>query len=353
MCLSYKFILSIFFFCICVSCTNLKKENYDFTFESIKTNISLDKYENLVFANLLIGIPDWIRFHPDSFLIIVDRSTQAQLKIIDLKAKSRQELILQGKGPGEMISPFGLEIDGSDIYVFCYQLSKMIVLSPDNNRKFFVSREFKLREKDLMTFSIINNGSLVFQSKTDDLTRLTFFNKEGELLMKTGGFPPLKNARRILSINEVFSSWIKSSPDRDKIVMACAYTDIIEIFDKTGKLNKRIQGPLGIQLSARNQDVGIGTRIKRDPAYLIWQKLYTDNDEFWVGYNGYKLEHGVRHSQSFFFPQQIFCFDWKGNPLRTYNFKNKFLDFDVDKKSKSLYALIWENEDIVIRKYFL
>ncbi len=124
--------------------TGHSSKNVDFDKESFRKNIKPPVGEVYFHDSLFLGKPRYIQYHPDSFLIVLDMGTKNQIKIIDLKNRKIQEMIPQGKGPGEMISAFGLQIKNRDLFVFCLQLSKVIKLTPDLNRKFFISEEFRI-----------------------------------------------------------------------------------------------------------------------------------------------------------------------------------------------------------------
>ena len=107
-------IIAILFIITITSCSRSTKDNGDFSDETIKTIIHLT--DGKIYSNdsLFLGYPLWLRFHPDSFLIIQEYNTPKLIKIIDLKNNQIQELIPQGKGPGEMLVSWGIYIIGRD-----------------------------------------------------------------------------------------------------------------------------------------------------------------------------------------------------------------------------------------------
>lgn len=90
-----------------------------------------------------------------------------------------------------------------------------------------------------------------------------------------------------------------------------------------------------------------------DPRYETYGHIIASENEFWVAYNGYKLEKGKPPSTSEKYAKRIFCFDWQGKPLRKLEFDYPFLAFDVNWNAKVLFSLEWENENPEIVSYQL
>jgi len=332
------------------SCSNSMPDGVTFTEESFSESFHL--MDGRIYKNdsLFIGNPRWIRFHPDSFLILQDMGTPKLVKIIDLKNNKIQEVIPKGKGPGEMIVAWGIEIRNKDLYVFCGQLRKVIKLTPDINRKFQVKEEFSLDEKLARGFYPLKNNIILCTSHIGDDKRLIFLDNSGKVIKKIGDYPPLFKSNGIKSDNDIFASYITASPDGNKFVLACTSTDVLEIYDTDKGLVKRFQGPVGIQLTVSNRNIGIGTMKHLEPWYATYSMMAANKNEFWAGYIGFKKEKDTQPSIAELSPRQIFCFDWNGNPLRRIEFDNPFRSFDVDWPGKKLFSLVWkdENPEIVV-----
>jgi len=348
-----KFVGVILIICLVYSCSNSNK-NADFTEESFRNNICIGDGNKYMNENLFLGNPTYLRYHPDSFLIILDKVIPKLVKIIDLKNDGIQEIIEQGKGPGEILAPFGIDILGNDVFVFCLQLRKLIKLSPDQNRQFQISDEYKLDENKTMYFSMLNKDLLVCTSNVGDDKRLTFLNDKGKLIKKMGDYPPFRSVNNIKGDNDIFSSFIASTPDGNRFVLVCNRTDVIEIYDTNKGLIKRFQGPIGIEQIISFDNVGgIGYMIHREPSYVTYGHVRAYKKEFWASYVGYKLDKNSRPKINDTFPKRIFCFDWDGNPLRIIGFDYALHSFDVDWNGKVLYSLEWRNGNPEIDTYSL
>lgn len=335
---------------ICILVTDLfyacteSKEETDFTLNSFDKSIYLkggNRYEN---DSLFLGNPRWIRFHPDSFLIIQEMGSTKMLTVIDLKSNRIQKLISKGKGPGEMVSAWGIEILNKNLFVFCGQLRKVIKLSPGNDRRFHITDEFMLDEKQSKGPYPLNDNLLVCLSNIGDDNRLAYLTGEGKIIKKFGDYPPLLNGDQVKPDNDIFGSYISANSDGSKFVVVCAYTDIIEIYDTEKGLERRIHGPLGINLEAHYVKVGPGRMTRREPGYLTYCMADANFVEFWTGFISYKGEKNKGPQLTEAYPKQIFCFNWKGKPLRIINLEFPVFAFDVDWENKILYSIKCDEE---------
>jgi len=320
-----------------VSC-NKGHNNLSFSDDNIKNVIHLTNGKVYSNEKLFLGYPMRLEFHPDSFLIVQDFNTEKLIKIIDLKNNKIQELIPKGRGPGEILVSWGLKVIGKEVFVFDGQIRKIIKLTPDSNRKFEISGEFEIEEKQAIEFYPINNENFVCLSVTS-VERLTFLDGTGKIIRKTGSFPQFNSNQDIEPNNDIFQSTITGSPDGEKIAVACKRTDIIDIYDLAKNTTKRIQGPIGVTLNVIDHGIAKST----DPRFITYTILTANNDEFWASYNGYKYSKGVSPSTEDQFPKQIYCFDWDGKLLRKYVLDFTFGGYAVDWKNKILYTI--ENRD--------
>jgi len=349
---SFVNLVSILFLTSFWACTNLKNEILDFNDSSFVQSVLMSNGVIINNESLFLEYPRSIRFHPDSFLIIEETNAQNLIKIIDLKDGSVQELITQGRGPGEMLVPWGISLFGEDLYAFCAQLKRVIILTPDRNRKFEIIKELSIQETQTDRFYPLNtNLYICLDGNYDSDKRLIYLDNEGRIISKTGDFPEFVNPTEAIANNEIFSSSIAGRPDGEKFVLACRKTDIIEIYNTRKGLEKRLHGPIGIELTIHAQKVGPGFMIRTDPHYSTFRETIAGEDEFWVGFLGYKFEKGKQPPSAGAYHKIIYCFDWNGNPLRRILFRFPVISFDVDWDNKVLYTITWEREDPEIIYY--
>jgi len=326
---------------ILFSCKPTREDTKSFTEQSFRKTYRITDGNRYTNDSLMLGRPMYIQFHPDSFLIIQDRGYPEFLEIIDLKNNKVQKIISPGKGPGELISAKGIQIQGNDLYVFGCQLAKVIKLSPDKNRLFQITGEFNLDERTSPGFYPLSKDLFICFSDIGDDNRLTLLNYKGHIIKKFGDYPQFTGSPEIKGDNDIFGSYIAASPDGEKIVLACAYTDILELYSTEKGLLKRLHGPIGIKLAVSRQNVGTyGWIFRKEPSYITYCKLDANKNEFWVGYVGFKEDRNKRSEISDVYPKTIFCFDWNGKPLRKILFDYPILTFDADWNNKVLYTII-------------
>jgi WD40 repeat protein len=321
-----------------ISCKNQPKSN-DFTAESIQDTFHLRNGKVYKNDSLLIGNPVCLKFHPDSFLIFEDVNTTDLIKIVDLKTNRIQEIIKQGRGPGELISVWNIDIVGNDAYIFCGQLRKLIVLSVDDNRHFVISREINLEENKTIRFCPLTKDLFACLSNYDVKERITYLNNNGKIIKRFGDYPKLE--QDFEGNNYIFQGNFAANPSGDKFALACGRTDVIEIYESDKGLYKRFQGPIGIHLEITGKNLAVGSTFNFNPSYVTYGGGIANNEEFWFCYVGYNLRSSSSTKRSFYdtFPKEILCFDWNGKPLRKISFDNPFTGFDVDWNKKVLYLL--------------
>jgi len=316
------------------SCSNSSPNQTSFTYESFKKSFHLTGgtiYKN---DSLFIGHPLWMRFHPDSFLILQDYGLSHQIKIIDLKDNKVHEVIPEGRGPGEMVIGWGISIIDKNIFAFDPQLQKVIILTPDSKREFRITKEYKIDAKYPMEFCPMTKDISVCLCGLEE-NRLTFLDANGKIVKKFGDFPPFQNDNIIKGDNGIFQAVLSASPEGNMLALANKNIDLIEIYDLKSGNTLRLQGPIGLKIKV--VDLGISKIV--EPRYDNYLLITSNKNEIWTSYNGYKMEKGTQPSSSDQIPKQIFCFSWEGKPLRQIKLDYSFGGFDVDWANNTLYTL--------------
>ncbi|PID92770.1 MAG: hypothetical protein CSA96_01565 [Bacteroidetes bacterium] len=337
------------------ACSEKPASEIEFSFESFEKTDSLINGHTYQNDSLFLANPRWLKYHPDSFLVVSELSNASKfIKIIDLKTSEIQEIISSGRGPGEMVAAWGLGVEKGKIWVFDPQLRKMIILNQNENRRFFIESEFCLEENSVLGAHVVNDSLIACLSgKGDKENRLTFCDFEGNTLRKMGDFPPLKNDSEIDSDNDIFMSAISSIPNSSKLVLACVSTDIFEIYNCNKGLLRRVRGPLGIELTAYNVDIGIGYMTKVKPRYSTYYNIACSENDIWISYNGTEFSKTKQRTNDNAFPKTILCFTDKGKPKQVLNFRNSILYFDVDWKNETVFCLESKNGIPTIVSYDL
>ena len=317
----------------------------DFKINSFPKHYVLNNGKYLINDSLLLGNSRWIRYHPDSFLIVQELGHDKMLKIIDLKTGKIQEIIDKGRGPNEMITAWGINIVDKDIWVFGGQLKKMLKLSYDEERQFYISDNLSLDDPTCLIGYALNDSTILGLCNPDT-NRLTIYDRNKNV-NKIGEFPLIYSSNQVEPNNDVFISFMAGGPN-NKVVLACTKTDILEIYDINKGLEKRIHGPRGIKIEAEAVDIGMGTIMKTTPPFRAFYNVVANEHEFCVGYIGYETVEGVKRSLEDSYPKRIFCFSWDGEPKREYVFDIPIVSFDFDWENKRIYALTVNPEAKII-----
>lgn len=338
---------------ILISCGHRKVNEDLFSEESFNTRINIRDGRQVVFDELFLGQPSTIKFHPDSFLVIEEMESPMLIKILDLKNNRIQELIPRGRGPGEMLVSRGVTVIGKDIFLFCVQLSKVVILTPRGDRSFVIVNEFFIEEKQTGCFHPLSRNKSVCLSTIGDDKRFTLLNGNGKVIKKFGEYPSFLNDDEIKADNDIFHSVISSTPDGEQFIAVCLKTDIFEIYNVEAGLKRRFQGPLGLKISVEAQSMGTGYMLRPQPHYLTYRPLIAGKSEFWAGFIGHRWQPGKDAPLAEQCTNKIYCFDWKGKPLRSLSLEYPAISFDVDWEGKVLYILELRQNDPVIASYTL
>jgi WD40 repeat protein len=336
-----------------ISCDQRNGSSDLFSEESFNTRIELRDGRQIAVDDLLLGQPTLIRFHPDSYLVIEEFGTPRLIKILDLKTGKVQELIQRGRGPGEMLVSWGVEIIDRDIFLFCGQLRKIIILSPTEDRTFIIDDEFYIEEKQTQRLHPLSRDMYVCLSSIGDDRRFTLLDGKGKIIKKFGEYPPFTNDDEIKADNDIFFSSIGSTPDGKRFAAVCSKTDLFELYDIEKGLLKRFQGPLGLKISVEAQSVGTGFMLKPQPHYTTYHHVITNENEFWTAYIGYHFQKGKNQTLAEQCTKKLFCFDWQVTPLRMVILEYPAISFDIDWRNHIFYALEIRDNNTFLVEYSL
>jgi len=238
--------LSAVLFCIFLSCGRDMVNEDLFSKESFKSRMDVRDGRPILFDDIFLGQPKTITFHPDSFLVIEEMEAPRLIKILDLKNNKTQELIPRGRGPGEMLVAWGVKVIDKDIFLFCGQLSKVIILTMTNDRHFVIVDEFYIEEKQSQRLIPMSDDKFVCLSAIGDEKRFSVLTGSGEIMKKFGEYPSFINDNEVEPNNDIFLSVIDVKPGGRLFVAVCMKSDLFEIYDLEAGLRRRFQGPLGL-----------------------------------------------------------------------------------------------------------
>ncbi|MCD7938002.1 MAG: TolB-like 6-bladed beta-propeller domain-containing protein, partial [Tannerellaceae bacterium] len=127
--------------------------------------------------------------------------------------------------------------------------------------------------------------------------------------------------------------------EENRLYLFCKLTDLIEIYDLSGNLIRRLHGPDGFYPNVKQKKWADGastvsTRESRD-AYF---EPCVVEDMVFVIYSGAEYEN--RETKT------ILVFDKDGNPLKQFKLSENIFTFAADEKSKMIYVSTMEDFEI-------
>lgn len=308
-----------------------------FTLDSFE-RIAVPDAAGTVYRNdsLFLGNPQIIRYHPDGYLVLLDRTDAGLVTVVDLKTNRVQYLIRRGRGPGEIMIVRDLTVRDGDIWISGLAEQKILKLTrPDGNREFEPQEVCTVAEQFMRAVPVVN-GRFLTLAPASSQTRFHLLDSQGTPCDTVGSFPALGQLADATPNNAIFQSEITVSPDGEHIAAVCQSLEFIDIYDADMTLRRRLQGPQGIDPTVKSATTDMGVYLYLDPMYFIFSGAVSNDRQFMVGYIGVCVQ-----SESDFGEQigSVLSFDWKGRPQKAYEFESDIVSFDMDWKNNVMYCL--------------
>lgn len=274
----------------------------------------------------------------DTLLFTINTKEEKLIHIFDLKAKKKiGERISVGQGPNEMIQPYFVNIDDSCIRFFDMTTSTLVE---------YKVREFVVNSAPIPTqrvklskpvFGEVRSlGSDILASTYNPNHQFVQFNSEGEKMVDLGTYPisdtPFSDSEKVEAYRFSFTTNLI-----DKIVVCYNWTDLVDILDEKGNLQKRIYGPKHFISSFKEFHEGEITSARpvkgetRDGYFCP----VNGDDNFYVLFSG-KSESEPNYS---ILANHIFVFGWDGTPKQVLSLDQGVFAFTVDEKNKKIYGI--------------
>jgi hypothetical protein len=274
----------------------------------------------------------------DTVLITIDNNGTYLFNLYNMNSRKKiGERVSMGQGPNEMIDPFFVRVNENDISFFDMATSTIVEYSTAD----FINeinpeplRKITLTEKVFGETSSINQG---FVCSTYDPSHLFMeFGKKGEKLGAFGDYPACDIEYTDYEKIEAFR--FSFTTNRTNKVFVCYnWTDLLEIYNTNGTLEKRIHGPEhfyahfkefhdGNYTSAahekgKNRDAYFSPVNVGDEVFVLFSGKYLDEE----GYN--------------ILAETILIFDWEGNPKQVLSLDKGVFAITVDKANKKIYGI--------------
>jgi hypothetical protein len=274
----------------------------------------------------------------DTVLITIDSRGKLLFNIYNMNSKKKMgERVSMGQGPNEMIRPSFVNIGGNNISFFDMATSTIVEYStPDfiNEINPEPVRKIKLSERVFGEASSTNQGFLCSSYNPSHL--FLEFSETGERLGEFGDYPVCAIEYTDYEKMEAFRFSFTTN-QVNKVFVCYNWTDLLEIYNANGTLEKRIHGPKhfyahfkefhdGNYTSARheegkNRDAYFSPVNVGDEIFVLFSGKYLDEE----GYN--------------ILANTILVFDWDGNPKQMLSLDKGVFAITVDKANKIIYGI--------------
>jgi hypothetical protein len=323
-----------FFFLIACSWQNKYQNSESIDWTDFKT-IELLKGNVVTFDSMIMK--PWLLQVYDTLLITCNLNTDKLLHVFDLKNRKQiAQYIPMGQGPTEMLNPFFIP---NDSVIMLFDLGKSII-SKYNILDFMDSvdpspfEQIKLSEGIMSEMVLVEDG--IIGSPYHPEHAFYKFDKSGNEIRIFGERPVSDITYSNVEIVDAYRS-VLTSNSIDKVAVCYYWTDLIEIYDKDGKLKKRIHGPDHFYPHFKGYTDGGMIYSKTIPG--------TSRDAYYspvsVGENIFVLFNGKDPNEAGYniLADRIFVFGWDGTPRKIYELDRGISNMDVDEKNKKIYGI--------------
>lgn len=310
------------------------KDTNIFTFNDFGTPITLQS-ENIDFDEPIL-LPRRILL-VDSILLVENKNTEFLLYKYNIISKKKYgECIAFGSGPNELLSIKHIQVDDSSIYISDNQKRVVFEYNKQDLCHDFEPKPIRsITINDaISSLQHIPNG-FVGTTMNPFNQRLSFFNSDGKQTENKGEFPII--GKELSNIEKVdgFLANITYAPISKRIFLFYTQTDLLEIYDLTGNLIKRMHGP--DQFFPHIKEITLdGGYSKVSPIQGKSREAYyapiAVNDEIYVTYSGAFRERKKAPITT------ILVFNTEGTPLRRYELSEPIIAYTVDPITKDIYA---------------
>lgn len=323
-----------FVLCLLLSCNNQNK--YESSITITRNDFPVQPLTGIIldFDSLIMN-PNQLIVH-DTLLITCNQSTSKLFHIFNLKTKKKiGEAVEMGQGPKEMIQPhFIQDNDLISIYdmmtatISQYTIDEFIA-NPTPNP----IRQIKLNEHIFSKMAFLGDSTI--GSPYNPQHPFFLFNEKGEKIKGFASYPVSDLTYSDTEIVEAYRADITTN-QKDKIAICYYFTDLIEIYNKEGKLEKRIHGPERFFPHFKEYTDGVVITAKpvKDKYRSAFFSPVSVNDDFFVLYDGRNIDKDFD-----MLAKQIFVFDWNGKPKQILSLDQGVSYITVDSKNKKIYGV--------------
>lgn len=332
-----NYIVCAFVIFVLFSCKN----NTDSLTDLFKKTKTLNHNELICDSDYLMGSSGKMLII-DSILITLDYNNERMFHVFDIKNnKYINNLGVKGQGPNEFLQPYSL-IYHSHIDFLSYDLL-------DNSLK-------KIRIDSLMNGTISYEKMISFNSISNLIVIPTKYNNyigfglyesnmfklidsDGKDIGLFMDFPTDKETKTIDHRNIAlgYQGSLAINMDRDKLVYASLYGTILGIYNiKENSINQEFLLVYDYpQFTVQNEGEGMSSPITKD-CICAFRDIYATDKYIYSLYSGKTIS---KLGEKAFEAQNIYVFDWEGNPVIHYRLDVPINNMAVLSNNKRIYAI--------------
>lgn len=324
-----------------LSCTEHGQSQYyasssSFSDDSFTESVSLTA-KTLEMDNMVMS-PSNIQVF-DTLLITIDRNAEFLFHVYNLNNNTEiNQCIRKGEGPDDMLRPTFIDndrkivkiADASRQNVYEFELQEFAYSKTPMPLK-----TYKL-EKPVIGF-LADMGDKTYSYASSSECLVEVFDSAGKIEKQLIDFP---ESNLGMNRNESLSAYYLNltTNQKDRIALTYSLTDLIEIYDNEGKLQKRLHGPMGFACKMQEKSVDenimmeLAEGFEERDAYFCPRNT---GDGFIVSFNGMLVDADDHNS----YQNVLYYFDWNGNPIARYTLDDGIFKFDVDPVRRKIYGI--------------
>ena len=362
--MNFKLVLMILVFFSCQkknTQTILADANNDTFFSddqfTVRKHLAAIKWD----AESMMAVPDGIFVREgEDILIIKDRKSKPMVHLFSIENKKYiKSFGVNGRGPGEFLNINSIDYSPSNKIYWFYDgtLKRLTGFSPDimlssseqvsPYKIIAITNEVALYKPQWLNTNILV-GTLSFSDE-----RLAFIDFGGDLIKTTGRLPKLNNNIPEGMLSSFYGGTLRLNKDR--IVVASKYCDMIDFYDEKGSEMMRLRGPEGFNPELEMLEVpgmkgpitAIGNKTR-----IGYQDVCATDDYIYLLYSGRSRKFEVENNIVMSSGRIIYVIDWEGKPIARLSLDYDLRFFSVDESKKQIYGIaVGELYDIVSFNY--
>lgn len=285
----------------------------------------------------------------DSTLILLNHDSENLVQLINVKQE--KEIACYGSfgsGPTDFMNPRYVHKKDSMLFIYDSGLRRFnqYVMGSDSLLRLTESTQFTFHFDDVV---MLSDSVLAANVLDPRLKKISFFLHDS-LVNTMGDYPQIAGSNdslNVLAQLEGFSSSLAWNASKRKIALAYKLTDLIEIYDETGILRSRMNGPdhfIPSKTVKDNDDTQKVTANIGEERDAYFSPVATSNELF-VLYSG-RIYHPGDKS---YLLDRLIVFDWDAKPLRQYKLDIPIFRFTIDENGRTLYGITDSPEFRIIR----